>query len=80
MPLTLSLDLKIFARVRVLFMRFIVRKYREDFAGLTHVVIDTSDLSIVDEALTPEDAEDLADTMNSLDRYYRDLEVKDPKC
>jgi len=51
--------------------RFQARKYREDFAGLTHKIIDTQhpDL-LVDEALTAEDAADLADAMNSLNDYY----------
>lgn len=56
-------------------MRFETRKYREDFAGLTHRVIDTEESEIVDDAMSAEDAEDLADAMNSLDRFYKDLEV-----
>jgi len=53
-------------------MRFETRKYREDFAGLTHRVIDTEDGEVIDEAMTAEEAQEFADTLNSLWKYYRD--------
>jgi hypothetical protein len=60
--------------------RFEARKYREDFAGLTHHVIDTESgdavfPEIVDDAMSPDEAQDLADAMNGLDAFYKDLEV-----
>lgn len=51
-------------------MRFETRKYREDFAGLTHKVIDTEENMIVDDAMSADDAAELADAMNSLDRVF----------
>jgi hypothetical protein len=58
--------------------RFLTRKYREDFAGLTHKVVDsetrdtwTGALMVIDEAMSAEDAQELADAMNSLDQKFR---------
>ena len=56
-------------------MRFEIRKYREDFAGLDTRVVDTEENMIVDDAMNADEAQDLADAMNSLDRFYKDLEV-----
>jgi hypothetical protein len=51
-------------------MRFEIHKYRTDFAGLDWQVVDTHDLEIIDDAMSAEDAADLAEAMNSLDRYF----------
>jgi hypothetical protein len=71
--------------------RFLTRKYREDFAGLTHKVVDsetrdtwTGAFMVVDEAMSAEDAQELADAMNSLDQRFltrkdlKELEARYP--
>lgn len=66
--------------MRVLFMRFETRKYREDFAGLSYQVIDREESEIVDDAMSAEEATDLADAMNflakSLDAYLEAVRAK----
>lgn len=61
-------------------MRFETRKYREDFAGLSYQVIDREESEIVDDAMSAEEATDLADAMNflakSLDAYLEAVRAK----
>lgn len=51
-------------------VRFETHKYREDFAGLSYQVIDREENEIVDDAMSADDAADLADAMNSLARAF----------
>lgn len=52
-------------------MRFVAEWYRvDDILGLTHRVRDTEERMIVDEAMEPSDAGDLADAMNSIAQEY----------
>jgi len=53
-------------------VRFEIHKYRKDFAGLDYQVLDTEESMIVDDAMSREDAEDLADAMNSLAKKFSD--------
>lgn len=49
-------------------MRFTVQRYRTDFAGLEYRVVDQEENEIMDEALDRDDAQDLADAMNRMNR------------
>jgi hypothetical protein len=52
-------------------MRFETSKYREDWiGGLSYRVIDREENEIVDDAMSADDAADLADAMNSLAREF----------
>ena len=51
--------------------RFKAEKYREDFARLTHRIIDRENGAVIDEAMEPGEARQFAATLNSLWREYR---------
>jgi hypothetical protein len=50
--------------------RFEVRKYRSDCFGLDYKIVDTEDGTVVDDCLTRDDADELAEAMNGLDRTF----------